>query len=264
MTAQRPPHPRPFSRRAARVGAVAAAALVLTTGLTACEDPAGDDASEGGKKGGKEEAVTASATFTEQKLSWKACPAPTPLQGTGAEPKPLPDGTRWECADMKAPLDWAKQDGKTIDIALVRAKAKDSGRRLGSLVYNFGGPGASGVAMLPTMAKDSYMKLHGRYDLVSFDPRSIGESEGVRCLDDRATDAGGDVDTSPETPAEVEQFSAHLRKTADACRRNSGAILPHADTKSTARDMDRHPVRGRRADGPEPRQGRGHQHRQPG
>ncbi|MEU6083832.1 alpha/beta hydrolase [Streptomyces sp. NPDC047108] len=224
-------------RRAARVGPLAAAALVLTTGLTACEDPA-DDASGGGKKGGKEKTVTASATFTEQKLSWKDCPAATPMQGTAPKPKPLSDGTRFECADMKAPLDWSKQDGKTIDIALIRAKAKDSKRRLGSLVYNFGGPGASGVAMLPNHAPQSYMKLHSRYDLVSFDPRGIGESDGVRCLDDKAVDASGDVDATPETPAEEKRATALMHETTEACRKNSGDVLPHVDTRSTARDMD--------------------------
>ncbi len=46
---------------------------------------------------------------------------------------------------MKAPLDWNKPKGDTIGIALVRAKAGgDKSKRIGSLVFNFGGPGGSG------------------------------------------------------------------------------------------------------------------------
>ncbi|MEU6084421.1 alpha/beta hydrolase [Streptomyces sp. NPDC047108] len=238
-TASRPPRSRRgSSRRSVRAGALAAAGLVLGAGLTAC-DSGTDDTSYGRGQIEKEEGIVVSSDFTEQQPSWRPCPAASVLQGADAgKPKPLPDGSRWECADMKVPLDWSKQDGKKIDIALIRVKAKDTKRRLGSLVFNFGGPGGSGVTGLPGSAASDYATLHTRYDLVSFDPRGVGESQGVRCLDDKATEAADAIDATPDTPAEVRRSEAFGRRGNAACEKNSGAVLPHVDTESAARDMD--------------------------
>ncbi|NEB72392.1 alpha/beta hydrolase, partial [Streptomyces fulvissimus] len=72
-------------------------------------------------------------------------------------------------------LDWDDPDGDTLDLALVRARssAKNEDQRIGSLIFNFGGPGGSGVSTLPAFG-DTYETLRGRYDLVSFDPRGVG------------------------------------------------------------------------------------------
>jgi pimeloyl-ACP methyl ester carboxylesterase len=113
---------------------------------------------------------------------------------------------------MTAPLDYADPDGRTIDLALIRAKAAPGPgeERLGSLIFNFGGPGGSGISTLPAFAGDDYMKLHKRYDLVSFDPRGVGESAGVRCLDPKAMDAWLATDSTPDDAAE-EKASGHAR-----------------------------------------------------
>ena len=52
---------------------------------------------------------------------------------------------RGECATLAVPLDYAAPDGRTIDVALFRVRALDPERRIGSLLVNPGGPGASGV-----------------------------------------------------------------------------------------------------------------------
>ncbi|MGW7364790.1 alpha/beta hydrolase [Streptomyces sp. NPDC054841] len=179
-------------------------------------------------------------SLTEQKLSWKACPAPTTLQGADAgAPGKLPDGTPWECATLKVPLDYADPGGDTIELALIRAKARpqDGQERIGSLVFNFGGPGASGVSALPQFVKD-YRGLHGRYDLVSFDPRGVGASAPVRCLDDKATDAAYALDGTPDNDKELKAALALSDKVTAACEKNSGKVLPHVGTTNAARDMD--------------------------
>ncbi|MFG2192989.1 alpha/beta hydrolase [Streptomyces sp. NPDC048639] len=211
-------------RSIARAGAVAAVGLLVATAATACGDGDGD---------------TSGGPLTEQKLSWKSCPAPSTLQGAGTgKPAPMPDGTAWECSTMQVPLDWSKPDGERMDLALIRAKAKDQDKRLGSLVYNFGGPGGSGVSTLPLAAQEDYEKLHSRYDLVSFDPRGVGESEGVRCLDDRAMDAAYAVDGTPDDAAEEKQSLEVTSKSAEGCEKTAGKVIPHVDTESAARDMD--------------------------
>ncbi|WP_431772846.1 alpha/beta hydrolase [Streptomyces cucumeris] len=204
-----------------------AAALILSLGaLTACNGD--DDKKDDARSTSASSTKDLPATLTGQKLAWKKCSAP----GGGEAP-----GKGWECATLKAPLDYAEPDGETTGIALVRGKTTGKGKRIGSLVFNFGGPGASGVDTLPGFGKD-YAKLRSKYDLVSFDPRGIGGSEGVRCLNGKQLDAHFQVDRSPETDAEVKAMTAASRKYIAACQKHSGKILPHADTQSTARDMD--------------------------
>ncbi|MEO3807898.1 alpha/beta hydrolase [Sphaerisporangium sp. B11E5] len=170
---------------------------------------------------------------------WTACAAPTPLQGSGEKPGTLRDGTPWECAKLRVPLRYNHPEHGTIDLALirVRAKPKPGQTRIGSLVFNFGGPGGSGVATLP-LAASTYLKLHERYDLVSFDPRGVGESAGVRCLPDKAYDALLALDATPDDAGEQRTLLDGGRDFAAACQGNSGRVLPYVGTENAARDLD--------------------------
>lgn len=204
--------------------ASAALALALTATATACGGSSGD---AGSGADAKQSSAGGAA------LRWTACDAPTAAQGGGRAP-----GKGWECAKLPVPLDYAKPDGERIDLALIRTRALDAKHRIGSLVFNFGGPGGSGVATLPSLA-DSYAKLRQRYDLVSFDPRGVGESAGVRCQSDKETDAANEIDATPGDDAAVRTYLAANKAYIDACVKNSGKVLPYVDTVSAARDMDR-------------------------
>ncbi len=176
--------------------------------------------------------------LTDQKLDWKDCPAPSEAEGGGSAPSPLPDGGAWQCATMKAPLDWDDPKGDTIGLALIRAKASGAAdRRIGSLVFNFGGPGGSGVTTLPAFGQD-YANLRTRYDLVSFDPRGVGRSAPVECLDDKQLDAYFQQDATPDDQAERTELVANTKDFNAACEKNSEKILPHVPTTDAARDMD--------------------------
>ncbi|MFJ1736040.1 alpha/beta hydrolase [Streptomyces sp. NPDC088254] len=178
------------------------------------------------------------ADLSAQELRWEDCPAPSPAEGGGSAPSPLPDGGTWQCATMRAPLDWAKPKGDTIGIALIRARASgEASRRIGSLVFNFGGPGGSGVATLPAFAED-YATLRTRYDLVSFDPRGVGRSAGVRCENDQQLDAYFQQDMTPDDAAERTSYVDNVQEFNGACEKNSKTMLPHVRTTDAARDMD--------------------------
>lgn len=51
----------------------------------------------------------------------------------------------FECAQLRVPLDYAKPDGKKITLALARQPAADPKQRIGSLLVDPGGPGASAI-----------------------------------------------------------------------------------------------------------------------
>ncbi|MER5790912.1 alpha/beta hydrolase [Streptomyces sp. NPDC001980] len=208
--------PNPFRIRVATL----TAALVLATLPTGCSD---------GSAGGD---------LTAQKLDWKNCPAPDEAEGGGEAPSPLPSGGTWQCATMKAPLDWSKPKGATIGLALIRARASgDASKRIGSLIFNFGGPGGSGVTTLPAFGSD-YAALRTRYDLVSFDPRGVGRSDPVECEDDAQLDNYFQQDATPDSSAERTQLINRTKQFNAACEKNSRAILPHVRTTDAARDMD--------------------------
>jgi pimeloyl-ACP methyl ester carboxylesterase len=208
--------PNPFRIRVAAL----ATALALSALLAGCSD---------GSKDGD---------LTGQKLDWKNCPAPDEAEGGGDAPSPLPGGGTWQCATMKAPLDWSKPKGATIGLALIRARASgDPDKRIGSLVFNFGGPGGSGVTTLPAFGED-YAALRTRYDLVSFDPRGVGRSDPVECENDEQLDDYFQQDATPDTSAERTQLMNRTKQFNAACEKNSRTILPHVRTTDAARDMD--------------------------
>ncbi|MFD7277294.1 alpha/beta hydrolase [Streptomyces sp. NPDC059862] len=232
------------------MAALGACGVLLTALYAGSPAPAPATRPAGAHEGGGVEPPTTPASaspgtplpqsLTGQKPDWKSCPAPTTLQGADAgAPGKLPDGTPWECATLKVPLYYADPGGDTIDLALIRAKARpeDGQTRIGSLVFNFGGPGASGVSALPQFVKD-YRELHARYDLVSFDPRGVGASAPVRCLNDKDTDAYYQTDGTPDNGKELKTALALADKYVAACEKNSGKVLPHVATTNAARDMD--------------------------
>ncbi|MDJ0384405.1 alpha/beta hydrolase [Streptomyces sp. G-G2] len=204
------------------------AAAVLTASLLSTAACSGADGSGKDATKGKENAPGARAA-----LDWATCPAPSAAQGTGQAP-----GKEWQCATLAVPLDYAKPEGETIPLALIRAKATGKGDRIGSLVFNFGGPGGSGVTTLPGAAKE-YAALRARYDLVSFDPRGVGRSAPVLCESDAQLDRYYAGDSTPATPAQEQTFLAGIKTYRDGCVRNSGKLLPYVGTENAARDMDR-------------------------
>ncbi|GAA2285683.1 alpha/beta hydrolase [Nonomuraea roseoviolacea subsp. roseoviolacea] len=155
-------------------------------------------------------------------IAWKTC---TGL--TGPDGKPAAADPALQCGTLAVPLDYSRPGGERINLALIRVKA--TGDRIGSLVFNFGGPGGSGVDTL-AMAARAFAALGTRYDLVSFDPRGVERSAGVRC--------GGDVETILAAVDGAGGDKA-IRKYVAACEKDSGKVLPHVGTVDAARDMDR-------------------------
>ncbi|MFD7952686.1 alpha/beta hydrolase [Streptomyces ardesiacus] len=214
--------------RLARWTALTTAAALLTAG---CGGGSSDgDKDDGGRSSAAPTAAAPSGVpkaLASQTLDWTRC------KGTDDAPAPYGD---WRCATLKAPLDWSRPDGETIDLALIRSRASGDDR-IGSLLFNFGGPGSSGVSTLPSYA-DTVSSLHKRYDLVSWDPRGVAASEGVRCRSDEAIEAAESVDSTPDTPAEEQ---AYLKDAADfgkGCQKAAGKLMEHVSTTDTARDMD--------------------------
>ncbi|MGW5458205.1 alpha/beta hydrolase [Streptomyces sp. NPDC003996] len=213
--------------------AVAAALLVAGCGGGSSDRGDNGKGHEGDEDKGTSAAPPSSpatdlpASLTSQHLDWHGCKA------TGDSPAPSGD---WRCATLKVPLDWSEPGGVTIGLALIRAQAT-GGSRIGSLLFNFGGPGGSGLEMMPYYA-NTVSKLRERYDVVSWDPRGVGASEGIRCRGDRQIEAAEDVDGTPDTAQEEKAFLQDAADFGKGCQQAAGKLLAHVSTTDTARDMD--------------------------
>ncbi|GCB46092.1 alpha/beta hydrolase [Streptomyces sp. NL15-2K] len=217
--------------RFVRWTALGAAAALLVTG---CSGGSSGDDKSGGETGtarpsaGSSGAAAAPpSSLTSQKLDWGRCKATADSSAPGSD---------WQCATLKVPLDWSKPDGETIGLALIRAKARGE-NRIGSLMFNFGGPGESGVSVMPGYAATASL-LRERYDLVSWDPRGVGASEGVRCRSDKEIQASESVDITPDTPTEEKAYFQDAADFGKGCEKDAGRLLAHVSTTDTARDMD--------------------------
>lgn len=206
--------------RFSRGAAVAAAVLLIAGCSGGSDDGAGDEAADG---------KASASSPAPQKLGWGRCKA------TSEGPAP---GDDWQCATLKVPLDYANPDDGTIGLALIRSRATgDADERIGSLLFNFGGPGGSGVSTLPSYAGLT-SELHERYDLVSWDPRGVAGSEGVRCRSDKEIQAGESVDATPDDGTEETAFFKDAAAFGAGCEKAAGKLLSHVSTTETARDMD--------------------------
>lgn len=141
-----------------------------------------------------------------------------------------------ECASIKVPMDWNNPQGPEITIALVKIAATDSRKKIGSLLLNPGGPGASGISFVEQRAVGP--DLMESFDLIGFDPRGVGESSPVDCVDDQKLDDYIAYDPDPETPEGLQEWRTVSADFAKACQSNTGTRLGFVDTVSAARDMD--------------------------
>jgi pimeloyl-ACP methyl ester carboxylesterase len=190
-----------------RTLALSAAVGVLL--LTACAPPGVDL----GRLGDEARHRVPTPSPTPAALRWTSC------------------GTHFECSKLQVPLDYAQPRARTLGIALIRLPATDPRHRLGSLVVNPGGPGASGVGFVRDSRAEFPSDVRARFDIVGFDPRGVGGSEQLRCLDDRQLDAV--VSASGR-----DAMLTASRRLADACQAAAPGVLPHLGTVDVARDLD--------------------------
>jgi pimeloyl-ACP methyl ester carboxylesterase len=146
-----------------------------------------------------------------------------------------------ECATVKLPLDYRKPKGPKTEIAVLRVKAKNKAKRIGSLFVNPGGPGGSATQFAlaaPQFLSDSLLE---RFDVVGVDPRGIGASQQVKCFPSvRAQTAVLNLMNVPfpVTNAEERNYIAGSKKLGRACSTTGRPLTAHSSTAEVARDME--------------------------
>jgi pimeloyl-ACP methyl ester carboxylesterase len=139
----------------------------------------------------------------------------------------------FQCATLGVPRDWDRPKGRRISLALIRLPATKR-RVVGSLLINYGGPGASGLSSLRGSGKLIRSATGGRMHVVSWDPRGVGASAPILCPE--GNDAFYNAD--PASPAGLATMADAVRQRADACLARYGRYLSDIGTDQTVKDMD--------------------------
>jgi pimeloyl-ACP methyl ester carboxylesterase len=177
-------------------------------------------------------------------VALSACSNGAQTSGEQAPPQalhwaPCPDVPNTECAGLRVPVDPAKPDGDKFTLRVARVAAIDPSRKKGVLIFLPGGPGA-GIAQIigGNSRKEQHVdELRREYDVVTFDPRGIGESNPIRCAADSIP--------SPKPPTGNAPSADEFKAIADAnaamfksCYGLTGELYRHLSAMDTAADIE--------------------------
>jgi pimeloyl-ACP methyl ester carboxylesterase len=170
-------------------------------------------------------------------LLWSPCPAPLATTATPVvDPAKFPPGL--QCATLPVPLDYRQPEGEQITIGLNRLPAFDPEQRIGSLVFNPGGPGGAATDIIALEALGAPLftpAVRANFDIVGMDPRGVGASTPVRCDPAIWNEV---VSWFPRDETSVAQLREHYLAFGESCLRLSGPLLGHLDTTNVARDLE--------------------------
>jgi pimeloyl-ACP methyl ester carboxylesterase len=204
-------------------------ALVLA-GCTSFSDTLADEASSPA-------AASASAEPEAAPIEWSDCNEQIQplIAGQAGSDRDL----AFECGRTEVPISYEEPQGATLPLFLVRAVMAGQTDRIGSLVVNPGGPGASGADAAIGLALTLPEEVLRRFDLVGFDPRGVGLSTHVECIPAELKERLIAAEPRPTSPEELDEAFALAREAAEGCADEYGDALGTFNTVDTARDMDR-------------------------
>lgn len=170
-------------------------------------------------------AETPAYHFRDDPILWSACP------------DPAIDGL--ECAVYTVPLDYRAADGPTIRLALRRMPAA-GGNPKGILFFNPGGPGGTGTGQFPQWYGQFPEAVRQSFDVISWDPRGIGESTRAQCFDsgDQEDALIGALGAFPVSYDQQQDWTRAYAAFGQACAQRAGDLLAHVSTADVARDLE--------------------------
>ncbi|KAL1745843.1 Alpha/Beta hydrolase protein [Schizophyllum fasciatum] len=188
------------------------------------------------------------AAKSKSAIEWTSCADLNPAYG---------NYSAFQCGYHDVPLDWADESAGTAHIAVVKYPAADKEKK-GTIFFNPGGPGASGVEFVITAAEQVLVPFVGTgYDLVGWDPRGTGNSTPgpIYCFKSQKEYMAlyngsllADFSVNPRhallDPKDVEEFYSRMddtdeiyKKYGELCMERAGDVLPYVGTAATVRDM---------------------------
>jgi pimeloyl-ACP methyl ester carboxylesterase len=147
----------------------------------------------------------------------------------------------FERAHTEVPISYDEPQGASLSLFLVRVHSATQTDRIGSLVINPGGPGASGVDAAIGLALTLPPEILAQFDIVGFDPRGVGLSDpAVGCIPDKQKEALIAAEPRPVSTEQLDAAFALDQEVADTCAKEYGSpdALGTFNTVDTARDIE--------------------------
>ncbi|KAK7427379.1 hypothetical protein QQZ08_006148 [Neonectria magnoliae] len=148
---------------------------------------------------------------------------------------------RGDCATLEVPLDYTNQDSsETIDLQLIRFNATKEPFK-GSVLWNPGGPGISGIETLALLGPDFRDIIGGHHHIISFDARGTGKTIPFACdLKPASSSPSRRSDSLPQAelwPYVKGEMWEDITALAEACYESQKKYGRFIGTPFTARDM---------------------------
>jgi hypothetical protein len=177
-------------------------------------------------------------------LDWTPCNISFGYQGW-LTPPPYP----YQCANLTVPLDYTDPNSQDLTLDLLRVEALHRPAKK-SILFNPGGPGASGIQFVALSSDAIHEVLGGNYDLIGFDPRGTGRTLPFACNETLSEDPGGanltlpaDVDVPKDklvmfdVDQVVDEALPFNERFADKCEQQMRDVGSYLGTAFVARDM---------------------------
>ena len=143
-----------------------------------------------------------------------------------------------ECAEATVPIDYEDPSAGFTTIAMAGAAATGTDDKIGTLFINPGGPGGSGIELLGFFTLVASPEVLASYDVVGFDPRGVGQSDPLGCLDTEGLDELLSADVDPDDQQSVDDYTALVDGQGEACLETNPELSQHVTTVETAMDLD--------------------------
>jgi len=122
----------------------------------------------------------------------------------------------WECGRFDVPMNPDDPDGGLPPVSLAVTRHRATGDRFGAIAVNPGGPGAAGLPLAWNLRSVLPAELLRGFDIVSWDPRGLGQSEPrLGCPADALPDDLDLIERCVETSGPLASFIAAPYTVAD-------------------------------------------------
>ena len=158
--------------------------------------------------------------FQNQELKWQNC------------------YRNFQCSTLLVPVDYDKITNDVFHLKVIKFKATDQRQKLGALIVNPGGPGASAFDYAYNAENIVSAAIRDKYDIVGFDQRGVGQSDPIRCLTDKETDEMLAGPMIADTPENQRKMLENAKFFASKCKKVAGDKLTHLSTLESAKDME--------------------------
>lgn len=131
-----------------------------------------------------------------------------------------------KCGKVSVPINWNNPHGDKIELNVIKSEAKSTKERLGILVVNAGGPGASPNELVNFLSTSN---LNLKFDIIGIETRGTGK---IKCNQNLS------INFLPKNESEFYAMQQQNTQYFNSCSENSGEIINNLNTLQAAHDIN--------------------------